>query len=81
MRTRPKRPFVGLSTRLDLESDERLRRVCDACQLSLPRVLEAVIRHGESSLLHELTEAERRAFRAGNYEACREAIARQITVT
>jgi hypothetical protein len=81
MRARPKKPFVGLSTRLDLKTDERLRRFCDACQLSLPRVLEAVVRHGESSLLHQLTEAERRAFCAGNYDACREALARHVTVT
>jgi hypothetical protein len=65
---------------VDLETDERLRRFCEACQKSLPCVLKAVVRHAESCLLDELTEAEQRAYRAGNYDVCREALARRVRV-
>jgi hypothetical protein len=72
------RIFANLSTRLDLETHERRRRLEGACGLSSSRVLQIAYRYFEDGLLDRLSAAERQAYLDGDPSGCRLALSRQL---
>ena len=63
------RTFVNFSVRLDLESNERRRRLEKALELSAPRLLEHLFCNFENHLLNEFSDAHREAYLAGGLDA------------
>ena len=82
------RAFVNFSVRLDLESNERRRRLEKALELSAPRLLEHLFCNFENDLLNEFSDAHREAYLAGALDAhvcwktsCRVAADNQMMIT
>ena len=62
------RVFVNFSTRLDLVTNERRRRLEKALGLSAPRLLERLLGDFENHLLNLFTNTHREAYLAGKLD-------------
>jgi hypothetical protein len=61
--------FVNFSVRLDLESNERRRRLEKALALSAPRLLKHLFCNFEYNLLNEFSDTHREAYLSGELDA------------
>jgi len=64
------RAFVNFSTRLDLVTNERRRRLEKAHGLSAPRLLERLFCEFENRLLNQLSDTQREAYLTGELDTC-----------
>jgi hypothetical protein len=71
--------YVNFSSRVDVETHERRRRLEDASGLTTSQMLEVVYRTFEDAVLRGFSAAEREAYTAGNHDACHAAISRHLT--
>ena len=70
--------YINFSTRVDVETHQRRRRLEDATGLTTSQMLEVVYRTFEDTVLRGLSAAEREAYLAGNLDVCHAAIAHHL---
>jgi hypothetical protein len=59
------KPGVNFFTRVDIETDDRRRRLQERTGYSVPRLVDEALRNFEDSLVCQLSETERRAYFSG----------------